>query len=147
MQIGIGLPATIPGTSGPLVLDWAKRADSGPFSSLAIIDRLVYLGWTTPRVRHPEQADLWTWLMVVAFTQLRACANRRVAYVTRACVKAIKSLRELPSAKSCQPIGAASKSGACMRERPKASLGEVLRSRSSDAVASASRRFVDFADA
>jgi alkanesulfonate monooxygenase SsuD/methylene tetrahydromethanopterin reductase-like flavin-dependent oxidoreductase (luciferase family) len=42
MQIGIGLPATIPGTNAPLVLDWAKRADSGPFSSLAIIDRLVY---------------------------------------------------------------------------------------------------------
>jgi hypothetical protein len=37
---------------------------------------------------------------------LRACANRQVAYVTRSCVKAIKSLRELPSAKSCQPIGA-----------------------------------------
>jgi alkanesulfonate monooxygenase SsuD/methylene tetrahydromethanopterin reductase-like flavin-dependent oxidoreductase (luciferase family) len=42
MDIGIGLPATIPGTSGSLVLDWAKRADSGPFSSLGIIDRLVY---------------------------------------------------------------------------------------------------------
>jgi hypothetical protein len=22
------------------------------------------LGWTTPRVRHPEQADRWTWLVV-----------------------------------------------------------------------------------
>jgi alkanesulfonate monooxygenase SsuD/methylene tetrahydromethanopterin reductase-like flavin-dependent oxidoreductase (luciferase family) len=42
MDIGIGLPATIPGTRGSLVLDWAKRADSGPFSSLGIIDRLVY---------------------------------------------------------------------------------------------------------
>ncbi len=42
MQIGIGLPATIPGTSGPLVLDWAKRADAGPFSSLGIIDRVTY---------------------------------------------------------------------------------------------------------
>jgi alkanesulfonate monooxygenase SsuD/methylene tetrahydromethanopterin reductase-like flavin-dependent oxidoreductase (luciferase family) len=42
MEIGIGLPATIPGTRGSLVLDWAKRADSGPFSSLGIIDRLVY---------------------------------------------------------------------------------------------------------
>src|SRR5215212_4240651 len=42
MDIGIGLPATIPGTSGSLVLDWAKRADSGPFSSLGILDRLVY---------------------------------------------------------------------------------------------------------
>ena len=42
MDIGIGLPATIPGTKGSLVLEWAKRADSGPFSSLGIIDRLVY---------------------------------------------------------------------------------------------------------
>lgn len=24
------------------------------------------LGWTTPRVRHPEQADRWTWLMLAA---------------------------------------------------------------------------------
>jgi hypothetical protein len=29
------------------------------------------LGWTTPRVRHPEQADRWTWLIVAAYTQLR----------------------------------------------------------------------------
>lgn len=29
------------------------------------------LGWTTPRVRHPEQADLWTWLILTAYTQLR----------------------------------------------------------------------------
>ena len=42
MDIGIGLPATIPGTKGSLVLDWAKRVDSGPFSSLGILDRMVY---------------------------------------------------------------------------------------------------------
>jgi hypothetical protein len=36
------------------------------------------LGWTTPRVRHPEQADRWTWLVVAAFTQLRL-ARARVA--------------------------------------------------------------------
>jgi hypothetical protein len=29
------------------------------------------LGWTTPRVRHPEQADRWTWLVLAAYTQLR----------------------------------------------------------------------------
>ena len=29
------------------------------------------LGWTTPRVRHPEQADRWTWLVLSAYTQLR----------------------------------------------------------------------------
>ena len=42
MKIGVGLPATIPGVSGPQVLEWAKRVDSGPFSSLGILDRLVY---------------------------------------------------------------------------------------------------------
>jgi alkanesulfonate monooxygenase SsuD/methylene tetrahydromethanopterin reductase-like flavin-dependent oxidoreductase (luciferase family) len=42
VDIGIGLPATIPGTRGSLILDWAKRADSGRFSSLGILDRLVY---------------------------------------------------------------------------------------------------------
>jgi hypothetical protein len=29
------------------------------------------LGWTTPRPRHPAQADRWTWLVVAAYTQLR----------------------------------------------------------------------------
>ena len=47
MDIAIGLPATIPGTSGSLVLDWARRADAGPFSSLGILDRLVYPNYET----------------------------------------------------------------------------------------------------
>jgi hypothetical protein len=29
------------------------------------------MGWTTPRVRHPEQAYRWTWLVLAAYTQLR----------------------------------------------------------------------------
>jgi len=43
-----------------------------------------HLGWTTPRVRHPEQADRWTWLVVVAYTQLRLArpwvADRRLPW-------------------------------------------------------------------
>jgi hypothetical protein len=38
------------------------------------------LGWTAPRVRHPEQADRWTWLVLAAYTQLglaRSCAEDR----------------------------------------------------------------------
>ena len=42
MKIGIGLPATIPGVRAEDVMEWARRADSGPFSSLSIVDRLVY---------------------------------------------------------------------------------------------------------
>jgi hypothetical protein len=29
------------------------------------------LGWTTPRLRHPAQAERWTWLVLAAYTQLR----------------------------------------------------------------------------
>jgi hypothetical protein len=29
------------------------------------------LGWTTPRLRHPAQADRWTWLVLAGYTQLR----------------------------------------------------------------------------
>jgi hypothetical protein len=38
------------------------------------------LGWTAPRVRHPEQADRWTWLVIAAYAQLRlarSCAEDR----------------------------------------------------------------------
>jgi alkanesulfonate monooxygenase SsuD/methylene tetrahydromethanopterin reductase-like flavin-dependent oxidoreductase (luciferase family) len=42
MEIGIGLPATIPGASASELFEWARRADAGPFSNLSIIDRLVY---------------------------------------------------------------------------------------------------------
>jgi alkanesulfonate monooxygenase SsuD/methylene tetrahydromethanopterin reductase-like flavin-dependent oxidoreductase (luciferase family) len=42
MQVGVGLPTGLPGTDGQLVIEWARRADEGPFSSLGVIDRLVY---------------------------------------------------------------------------------------------------------
>jgi hypothetical protein len=29
------------------------------------------LGWTRPRLREPEAADRWTWLVIAAYTQLR----------------------------------------------------------------------------
>ena len=42
MNIGVGLPTTNPGATGELLLDWARRADAGPFSSVAVLDRVVY---------------------------------------------------------------------------------------------------------
>lgn len=42
MQIGIGLPATIPGATGGGILGWARRAEDLGFSSVGIIDRLIY---------------------------------------------------------------------------------------------------------
>jgi hypothetical protein len=45
------------------------------------------LGWSAPRVRHPGQADRWTWLVVAAFAQLRLArahvAEQRLAWERR----------------------------------------------------------------
>jgi alkanesulfonate monooxygenase SsuD/methylene tetrahydromethanopterin reductase-like flavin-dependent oxidoreductase (luciferase family) len=42
MKIGIGLPNTIPGTPGRLLVEWARRAEERGFSTLATIDRIAY---------------------------------------------------------------------------------------------------------
>lgn len=69
---------------------------SGPIGAQPDLDRIVnaylhrydvehafrfvkqVLGWTTPRLRSPEQADRWTWLILAALTQLRL-ARQHVA--------------------------------------------------------------------
>ncbi|MGI8587214.1 MAG: LLM class flavin-dependent oxidoreductase [Chloroflexia bacterium] len=45
MRVGVGLPTTLPGMAGADVIEWARRADAGPFSSLGVLDRLVYAGY------------------------------------------------------------------------------------------------------
>jgi alkanesulfonate monooxygenase SsuD/methylene tetrahydromethanopterin reductase-like flavin-dependent oxidoreductase (luciferase family) len=42
MHVGVGLPSTVPGTQRQLIIEWACRADEGPFSSLGVLDRMVY---------------------------------------------------------------------------------------------------------
>ncbi|MBA3867007.1 MAG: LLM class flavin-dependent oxidoreductase [Solirubrobacterales bacterium] len=42
MDVSIGLPNTVPGTSGEQLVEWAKRAEGRGFTSLGTIDRLVY---------------------------------------------------------------------------------------------------------
>lgn len=42
MRVGIGLPNTVPGTPAGELLDWARTADEGPWSSLGVLDRVPY---------------------------------------------------------------------------------------------------------
>src|SRR5437899_2512350 len=42
MRVGVGLPNTIPGIDGGFFLEWARRADRGPFASLGVLDRIAY---------------------------------------------------------------------------------------------------------
>ncbi|MEV0208371.1 LLM class flavin-dependent oxidoreductase [Streptomyces sp. NPDC050788] len=45
MDIGIGLPNTVPGTEPQRLLDWARQAEGAGFSTLGTIGRLVYQGY------------------------------------------------------------------------------------------------------
>jgi alkanesulfonate monooxygenase SsuD/methylene tetrahydromethanopterin reductase-like flavin-dependent oxidoreductase (luciferase family) len=42
MEVGIGLPATVPGIERRELLEWARRAEERGFSSLGTLDRIVY---------------------------------------------------------------------------------------------------------
>jgi alkanesulfonate monooxygenase SsuD/methylene tetrahydromethanopterin reductase-like flavin-dependent oxidoreductase (luciferase family) len=42
VDIGIGIPNSVRGTTGPQLLEWARRAEAAGFSSLATIGRVAY---------------------------------------------------------------------------------------------------------
>ena len=45
MDIGIGIPNTVPGATGAQLLEWARRAEDAGFSSLATIGAVSYPGY------------------------------------------------------------------------------------------------------
>lgn len=59
------------------------------------------LGWTTPRVRHPEQADRWTWLVLAVYTQLGLArglvADRRLPWERPLPIRSLTPIRVLRS--------------------------------------------------
>src|SRR5215208_6768122 len=81
---GRGSRGPLPIVVGTLVLVEVERLPRGEKRREP---KKLWLGWTTPRVRHPEQADRWTWLVVSAFTQLRLArsgvADRRLPWERR----------------------------------------------------------------
>ena len=42
MDIGIGIPNSVRGTTGPQLLEWARRAEAAGFSTLGTIGRIAY---------------------------------------------------------------------------------------------------------
>jgi alkanesulfonate monooxygenase SsuD/methylene tetrahydromethanopterin reductase-like flavin-dependent oxidoreductase (luciferase family) len=42
MNVGVGLPNTTPGADRELLLEWSRRAEAGPFPTLAVLDRVAY---------------------------------------------------------------------------------------------------------
>lgn len=66
------------------------------------------LGWTTPRFRHPEQADRWTWLVLAAYAQLvlarPVVADRRLPWERPLPAGSLTPTRVLRSFASLLPL-------------------------------------------
>jgi alkanesulfonate monooxygenase SsuD/methylene tetrahydromethanopterin reductase-like flavin-dependent oxidoreductase (luciferase family) len=65
MDVAIGLPNAVPGTTGQQLTEWARRAEARGFSSLGTIDRLAYGNYESlvalsAAAAVTERIGLWT---------------------------------------------------------------------------------------
>jgi alkanesulfonate monooxygenase SsuD/methylene tetrahydromethanopterin reductase-like flavin-dependent oxidoreductase (luciferase family) len=86
MEVGIGLPATIPGVEGPQLTEWARRADGAGFSTLGVIDRIVYPNYEplialAAAAAVTERIRLTSAIAIVPYRQNAALLAKQVATI------------------------------------------------------------------
>jgi alkanesulfonate monooxygenase SsuD/methylene tetrahydromethanopterin reductase-like flavin-dependent oxidoreductase (luciferase family) len=86
MDVAIGLPTTIPGARGDEVTEWATRADAAGFSSLGVIDRMVYANYESmvalgAAAAVTERIGLMTAIAILPLRQNAALAAKQAATI------------------------------------------------------------------
>lgn len=84
MDVGIGLPAGVPGAPPDAVVEWARRADAGPFASVGVIDRFVYpiyepLVALSAAAAVTRRVELVTCIMIAPLRELASMAKQVVS--------------------------------------------------------------------
>lgn len=88
MKIGIGLPAAVPEADATALGDWAAMAEGLGFSSLGVIDRLVYdnldpLVALAAAAARTERVELITTVLNVPYRQNAVALAKQLASVDR----------------------------------------------------------------
>jgi alkanesulfonate monooxygenase SsuD/methylene tetrahydromethanopterin reductase-like flavin-dependent oxidoreductase (luciferase family) len=86
MKIGIGLPTTIPGVDGRQGVEWAQRAERAGFSTLGVLDRIVYPNYEplvslAAAAAVTERIHLTTGIVIAPYRANTALLAKQVATV------------------------------------------------------------------
>jgi alkanesulfonate monooxygenase SsuD/methylene tetrahydromethanopterin reductase-like flavin-dependent oxidoreductase (luciferase family) len=84
MEVGVGLPSGVPGAAPDAVVEWARRADAGPFGSVGVIDRFVYDNYEplvalSAAAAVTERVQLVTCILITPLRELASLAKQVVS--------------------------------------------------------------------
>jgi alkanesulfonate monooxygenase SsuD/methylene tetrahydromethanopterin reductase-like flavin-dependent oxidoreductase (luciferase family) len=88
VDIGLGLPTTVPDLEGPELLDWARGAEECGFDSIAVLDRLVWdnaesLVTLAAAAAVTERVRLVTTVLLAAYRDSVALLAKQLATIDR----------------------------------------------------------------
>ena len=86
MDIAIGLPTTLEGIDGKTLTEWARRAEDAGFSSLGVLDRVVYRNYESlvalaAAAAVTERIKLLTGILIVPYRVNSALLAKQAATV------------------------------------------------------------------
>jgi alkanesulfonate monooxygenase SsuD/methylene tetrahydromethanopterin reductase-like flavin-dependent oxidoreductase (luciferase family) len=90
MRVGIGLPAAVPGVDATVIGPWAAECERTGFSSLGVVDRLVYdnldpLVALAAAAANTQRIELLTTVLNVGYRRNPIVLAKQIASVDRLC--------------------------------------------------------------